>query len=297
MPAAEDNQRRAGNRDPLTTATGRRLLIRPGAVGDCICSLPALESLRATYTEVWVASPNVPLIRFAERVRSIASTGLDWLEIDPGRAPHGLVDHLRSFDSIVSWYGAARSGFRAVIERLELPFELLQALPAAGSVHTVDFYLNQARVLGGAAVPAVPRLPYREPSRDYIAIQPFSGSPRKNWPLARFRSIARELAAEVPVRWTAGPTEELSEAERFSDLGELGAWLARARVYIGNDSGITHLAAAAGTPVVAIFGPTSTRVWEPRGDRVRVVQPPAGGMIEDIQEKAVLAATRDLLAG
>src|SRR5205823_8356085 len=104
----------------------RRLLIRPGAIGDLIVSLPLLESLRAEYLEVWVAEQNVPLIRFADSVRSITSTGLDMLEIDP---PASLVDRLRGFESIISWYGSSRPEFREAVQRLRLPFEFLPITP------------------------------------------------------------------------------------------------------------------------------------------------------------------------
>src|SRR6266436_9391519 len=71
----------------------RRLVIRPGAIGDFIVSLPAIECLRADYFQVWTASRNVPLVRFADRTRAIASTGLDLVGVkDP--PPH-LVDELR----------------------------------------------------------------------------------------------------------------------------------------------------------------------------------------------------------
>ena len=73
------------------------------------------------------------------------------------------------------------------------------------------------------------------------------------------------------VLWCAGPEEAIENAMRFENLYELARWLASARVYIGNDSGITHLAAAVGTPVVAIFGPTDPAVWAPRGERVSVL--------------------------
>ncbi len=76
---------------------------------------------------------------------------------------------------------------------------------------------------------------------------------------------------------------------RFENLYELACWLARARVYIGNDSGITHLAAAVGTPVVAIFGPTDPAVWAPRGERVAVI---AGGRLDEIEANQVLAEVR-----
>src|SRR5580698_5218274 len=79
----------------------RRLTIRPGAIGDFIVSLPALECLQADYYEVWVTSANAPLVRFADRVRAIASTGLDLLAISGPPAP--LLEELRGFDSIVSW--------------------------------------------------------------------------------------------------------------------------------------------------------------------------------------------------
>jgi len=56
------------------------------------------------------------------------------------------------------------------------------------------------------------------------------------------------------------------------NLYELACWLGRARLYVGNDSGITHLAAAAGAPVLALFGPTDPSVWVPRGPNVRVAR-------------------------
>jgi len=59
---------------------------------------------------------------------------------------------------------------------------------------------------------------------------------------------------------------------RLDNLYELACWLARARLYIGNDSGITHLAAAVATPVLALFGPTDPSVWAPRGPNVRIAR-------------------------
>ena len=75
----------------------RRLLIRPGAIGDCIVSFPALEFLRAEYTEVWVPKPVVPLIQFADRVCSISSTGIDTMGIEGLPVPDLLTERLRSF--------------------------------------------------------------------------------------------------------------------------------------------------------------------------------------------------------
>jgi heptosyltransferase III len=256
--------------DNVERPVSRRLIVRPGGIGDCILSLPAIDHLRTAYTEVWVPSAIVPLIRFAE-TRAIASTGIDLLGLPGVEPPAGLIAELRSFDSIVSWYGANRPEFREQVRSLGLPLEFLDALPAPGStIHAADFFLKQA---GGEGA-AVPRIDCERAVRgDFAVIHPFSGSPRKNWPLDRFREVAARLA--LPVRWCAGPEEALDNAVRFENLYDLACWLASARIYIGNDSGITHLAAAVGTPVVAIFGPTDPAVWAPRGKRVSVVSKPA----------------------
>jgi ADP-heptose:LPS heptosyltransferase len=256
-----------------------RLIIRPGGIGDCILSLPAIEFLQADYTEIWVPSAIVPLIRFAP-ARAIASTGIDLLGLPGVDPPAGLLAKLRSFDSIVSWYGANRPEFRDSVDSLGLPFLFLDALPdPSAKIHAADFFLTQA---GGEGV-AVPRIRC-EPrvAGNFAVIHPFSGSARKNWPLERFREVAAGLS--IPVRWCAGPEEAIENAVRFENLYELACWLATARVYIGNDSGITHLGAAVGTPVVAIFGPTDPAVWAPRGERVSV----ASGKLEEIMIDQVL---------
>jgi ADP-heptose:LPS heptosyltransferase len=77
----------------------------------------------------------------------------------------------------------------------------------------------------------------------------------------------------MPVQWCAGEQDPpLEGAVRIDDLYQLACWLAGARLYIGNDSGVTHLAAAVGTPVLALFGPTDPAVWAPRGPNVRVAR-------------------------
>jgi len=220
---------------------------------------------------------------FADHTRSIASTGIDLLglpDIDP---PPGLIEHLRSFDSIVSWYGANREELRKKTAELGLPMKFLAALPPAGErLHAADFFLHQAGCTNLPAIPAIP-CPHAE-TDDIIVIQPFSGSARKNWPLDRYR----ELAARLPfqVRWCAGPEEQLAGAVRIENLYDLACWIRTARLYIGNDSGITHLAAAAGARVLAIFGPTDPAIWAPRGDRVQIIH----GDLERITVEGVLSA-------
>lgn len=127
-----------------------------------------------------------------------------------------------------------------------------------------------------------------------------SGSPRKNWPIERFRELSRELLAlGHRVAWIRGPAEPdeavpPSGVERLDhpSLPSLAGALAAARLFIGNDSGVSHLAGAVGAPTVVLFGPTSSTVWSPDGARVRVVRSTSPAMA-DLPLQDVLAAAVD----
>jgi len=214
----------------------RRLLIRPGAIGDVILSLPALESAKADYTEVWAPRITLPLIRFADRTRAIADTGLDLI----GVAENAKCPALETFDEIYSWYGSGRPEFREAVAHLPFTFFPAQSLPK-----------TPPRI----EVPPSHRL-------DFAIIHPYSSSPKKDWPLENFHAVAAQLKTE----WCH---------DRIDDLYELACWISTASVYIGNDSGISHLAAAVGTPVIAIFVSTDPLIWAPRGDHVTVLENPS----------------------
>ncbi len=113
------------------------------------------------------------------------------------------------------------------------------------------------------------------------ALHPGSGSASKNWPAAAFKELARRFfLSGLRVVWIRGPAEPAeahSRGERVWDslpLPALAARLTRAAIYVGNDSGVTHLAAACGCPTVALFGASDARVWTPRGEAVRVLASP-----------------------
>ena len=201
---------------------------------------------------------------FRGRARAIASTGIDLLGLPGVEPPAGLIAKLRSFDSIVSWYGANRAEFREHVARLGLPFQFLDALPPPGArIHAADFFLRQA----GGEGSAVPRI-----ECDARATRRFRRDP------SVFRKRAEELAAGA-ISGSGGAAVDSGAMVRGA--GRSARWrgairristnwpagLRVARVYIGNDSGITHLAAAVGTPVVAIFGPTDPAVWAYRAGR------------------------------
>ena len=175
--------------------------------------------------------------------------------------PVALGVRLDTFDEIVSWYGSNRREFREVMPRLT---NFLEALPNRHWVgHATDFFLEQV----GAPAGLVPRIEIQKSEpRNSVVIHPFSGSARKNWPLKKYRELAAKLP--VNVEWTAGPEEALEGAHRFESLLDLASWMSGAAFYLGNDSGISHLAAAIGLPAIVLFRTTDPAIWAPRGDHV-----------------------------
>lgn len=122
--------------------------------------------------------------------------------------------------------------------------------------------------------------------REFVLVHPGSGSPTKNWPVELYARVVAALPAAlgaVPLVLT-GPAEE-ETAERLIaaldtpvpvlrdlPLTVVAALMRWARGYLGNDSGLTHLAGLLGTSTVAIFGPTDPAMWAPLGPRVRVLR-------------------------
>jgi heptosyltransferase III len=143
--------------------------------------------------------------------------------------------------------------------------------------------------------------------RSIIILHPGSGGKHKCWPLERYFALAERLAArpDTFILFLTGPAEEGQVEERIGqfvrggqgrghvagrDLKVVTSLLGECDLFIGNDSGISHLAAAAGAPVIALFGPTDPALWRPCGETVRVV---AAGTMEDISVTAVLSAAED----
>lgn len=224
-------------------------------------------------TEVWVPRPVAPLVQFAANVRALADTGLDQLGIPGLPAPRHTSNALAGFSRIYSWYGTANPAFRQACA--QLPITFFPALPPAeGQEAAADFFLRQAGLPGTTRI-GLPRLhlsPSAAPRR--IVIHPFSGGRKKNWPVENYAALAHALRPQWDVHFVVGPEEEYPGAQRFANLMDLATLLAGSRWYIGNDSGITHLAAACQTPTVAIFLATNPAVWAPRGSHVRLLHRP-----------------------
>jgi heptosyltransferase-2 len=132
----------------------------------------------------------------------------------------------------------------------------------------------------------------------FLAVHPGSGSPAKNWPGERFAAMLQALGATGEYLLVEGPADDRAAAPLRSGAAAvarslpprvLGALLSSARAFIGNDSGVSHLAAAWGAPTVVLFGPTDPTIWAPVGPRVLVVRSRDGTM-EGIGVEEVAAA-------
>ena len=191
--------------------------------------------------------------------------------------------------------------------------------PAPGS-HAIDHLLQ---VLAPLQVPTYPVPRIRHPAMDEtgeadrtaVFLHPGSGGRHKRWPTERFLTLARALKDQGrhPIL-LLGPIElEQGEAaiwqatglplRRAPDLWSLAGELARARLFIGNDSGVSHLAAAVGCPILTLFGASDPTVWAPRGwAPCRVLrapggdfggQPPGANPMEALPTDAVLKVIDD----
>jgi ADP-heptose:LPS heptosyltransferase len=133
-----------------------------------------------------------------------------------------------------------------------------------------------------ATLPAPSPRPVAPAPQAPVLIHPGAGSPRKRWPLERFRSVAAAVeSAGGAVEYLLGPADldllphlaGVSALHQPGDSLALRRRLQSARAYIGHDSGVSQLAAWLGLPCVAVFGPSDPVRWRPVGARVEVVRP------------------------
>ena len=208
-----------------------------------------------------------------------------------------LADYLRSFDTVISYLHDPDDTVRENLAE-SCAGRIICHSPQVTSGHAADHLCAPLTLLGipvpGIAIPRL-RLPeecarkgkklLRPLGAAVVILHPGSGSERKNWPAAKFADLARRIHSDsqlTPV-FSFGEADSAVRAalDRLApdvkviptcDLAELAAILAACRGYVGNDSGITHLAAALGIPVIALLGPTDPAVWRPRGNNVSVIR-------------------------
>lgn len=141
--------------------------------------------------------------------------------------------------------------------------------------------------------------------RPAVAFAPGAVGPGKAWPAEHYAALAKQLAAAGKSVWVLGGPNEKPLAQRIAagagtgvhdltgtDLRNAILALKAADAAVTNDSGLMHISAALGTPTVAIFGPTSPRLWGPLNPLAAILEPP-GAVPADIKQRRTADVTVD----
>ena len=170
-----------------------------------------------------------------------------------------------------------------------------------GDIHVIDHFLKCLDLLGVHHANKIPKIFLRDedvllgekflndrvvdPKKMLVAMHPGSGSRQKCWPVDRYVELIlwlkKEMDAQILLisgQADTGIVEALRVEVRDNiilvdqlSLPILAAIIKRSNLFVGNDSGITHVAAALGIPTITIFGPTDPGIWGPRGGRVKIL--------------------------
>lgn len=317
----------------------RILIIRGGAIGDFILTLPSLKALRDAqpdahieilgYKHIVVLAEN----RFyAQAVRSIEYAGLSSFFAENSELPGELADYFSNFDLIVSYLYDPDRMFEKNLRRCGVenllcgPAKILETAGHAARqlARPIEDLGIKVRDLTETVFPSEDDRQFAQEflgplQQPIIAIHPGSGGAEKNWPLDNWiglfsRRAAFSLSGEesrqtgnccslivVSGEADGAQTEHLerewkNRRVRFVKnlpLPHLAAVLERS-IFFGHDSGISHLAAAAGANCILLFGPTDPNVWAPQNNNVRILRAP-GGRLSDLKIGDVEAAVGEAL--
>ena len=276
------------------------LVIRGGAIGDFILTLPVLAALRRQFPlsrlEV-LGYPHIARLALAgglaDDVRPIESRALAGFFARGGELDAALQSYFNSFAVIVSFLYDPDGIFQSNIARCSQAQFIVGAHRPddTAGLHATEVFLKPLEGLAIFDANPVPRLPLNSqlPTLNQLALHPGSGSERKNWPESHWAELLRRLTAETSLQFLLiGGEAEGDRLQRLAQalptarceicasqpLVEVARRLGRCIAFMGHDSGITHLAAALGVPSLALWGPTPEAVWAPRGERVTLLRAP-----------------------
>jgi len=243
---------------------------------------------------------------YADEILSVDRGGMASFFVSGGPLDPSLSQFFKGLDLAVVF---GRDGEGPVVKNLKRVCQgrilhIHSFPPGNEKVHLADHLLKEFAQHGFPASESIPKLYFRDKDREWargfwkskgvtpeerskvIILHPGSGSKKKVWPLDGFLSLARAFQDRLRSRIliVLGPAEGPEVEKAFGGVGSTAPILAKGltllqlasviegcRFFIGNDSGISHLAAAARLPTVAIFGPTDEKVWSPRGEKTFVV--------------------------
>jgi len=303
----------------------RILVIRGGALGDFILTLPALHALRDAHPRTRIEILGYKHIAalaekrfYTQAVRSIEYGPLSSFFAKESELSPELANYFASFDLIVSYLydpdgifenNLRRCGVRKILRgpakidhRTHAARQLAEPIEKLGML-VADF---AAKIYPSSEDQHVARKFLRDYATPIVAFHPGSGSEKKNWPLDRWIDIGHYLLGSpdfggsiVAVSGEAD-RNQIARLEsiwknrrvRFAkglSLPYLAAVLENT-IFLGHDSGISHLAAAAGANCILLFGPTDPAIWAPMNKNVQVIRARTGA-VEDVD----LAEVKKLL--
>jgi heptosyltransferase III len=296
----------------------RILVIRGGAIGDFVLTLPSIKLLRDAFPRAHIEILGYRhIIALAERrfytdaIRSIESGTLAPFFASDAALPVELTEYFGSFDLILSYLFDPDGIFHNNLKRCGLK-TFIAGPPKLGSHEHAALQLARPLEQIGlrlkhSAARIYPSERDREFARNFsgssrktfIALHPGSGSKAKNWPIEKWKKLGEHLFSNGrTVLVVAGEADEersgtletawKDKPVRFAKnlpLPHLAA-LFESSVFIGHDSGISHIAAAAGARSILLFGPTDPAIWAPANGGVTVLRAPEGNLnslaVEDV---------------
>jgi heptosyltransferase III len=279
----------------------RVAVIRLRSLGDCVLTTPALDILKATRPDLRVAvvaeDRFAPVFEGNQAVEAVLPPRIpalrDWQP--------NLCLNLHGGSRSAALTAASGAKIRAGFAHFRFAQAYTVKIPTAQQILGVDRVVHTAEHLAsavfylGATRMEIPRARLsgvsRTNSKPYAVIHPVASQPAKTWPAERFLSVAGQLDME-PV-FIAGPGEDLSAFQKYrtlagAPLSEIKNLLANATLFLGNDSGPAHMAAAFGLPVVVLFGASNIDVWRPWKTCSEALSSPEG--IASISVEQVMSA-------
>jgi ADP-heptose:LPS heptosyltransferase len=259
-------------------AGSRVAIVRLRSLGDCVLTTPALDILKRFRPDLRVA------VVVEDRFRAVFKGNPDVEEILPPD-----VKAVRRFrpDLAINFHGGTRSAWMTALSgaryragfghyRHQFPYNLRipraqEILGVERKVHTAE-HLASAIFWLGAPLVEIPRAKLfaagTAVSSAVAVVHAVAAAAEKTWPADRFLLLAAHLKeAGVEPVFVGAPADDLAAFRAYrtaqATLADLKALLARARLFVGNDSGPAHMAAAFGLPVVVFFGPSDRDVWAP----------------------------------
>ena len=301
-------------------------MIRGGAIGDFILTLPVLAALRRHSPDCRLAVlGHPPIAQLAQaaglvhEVHSVAARALTAFFIRGGELSRESASFFARFDLVVSYLSDPDGAFHENLARCSDARLITGPHRPDESLlrHATEAYLKPLEQLGIRGADPVPRLHIGLPSQraadafpPTVALHPGSGSERKNWPETKWGALLDGLLQHTPLnmllvggeaegdrlpRLAGGRPPWRLRLARSLPLVTLAQRLGECAAFVGHDSGISHLAAAVGLPGVVLWGDSAEAVWRPRSDRCLLLRDPRG--LAELPVSRVLAAVRSLGEG